>query len=249
MSEFNKYTQKELREKIAQAEEKYIGKGKALFCPNHELEIYLYGYYLKEEDYEIVNEPLHRMYYELALICKKRNQSENMFEYLNKAKQYNPTDIDILTDIASEYVQIGDNEEALNTLNEMYPYIYTKRDMSMYYSLLDSCYLVKYEPETAEVLAMYSKLFCDNKQADNDLEYIASAVGRKHEKDDPAELQTYISNKNIPIQPAPDTLGILYHTAKKQMTDGNKAYAYQLFSALYQLTLDEDVGEILKHIK
>lgn len=249
MSEFDKYTQKELREKIAQAEKNHTDTDKTLICPNHELEIYLYGYYMKEEDYEIIQEPLHRMYYELALICKKRNQSENMFEYLKKARQYNPTDIDILTDIASEYAQIGENEKALKTLNEMYPYIYTKRDMSMYYSLLDSCYLAKYEPETAEVLAMYSKLFCENKQADNDLEYIASAVGRKHEKDTPGDLQTYISSKSIPIQPASSTLGILYHTAKKQMSDGNNAYAYQLLSALYQLTLDEEVGEILKHIE
>lgn len=246
MSEYSKYTQKELKEKIQQVQKNHADTDKVLFCPNHELEIYLYEYYSKNDDYELIAEPLHRMYYELALVCRKRNQSENMFEYLEKARQYNPADIDILTEIASEYVQLGDNEEALKILNEMYPYIYTKRDMSMYYSLLDSCYLAKYEPETAEVLAMYSKLFCENKQADKDLTYIASAVGRKHEKDTPGDLQTYISSKNIPVQPMSSTLGILYHTAKKQMADGNNAYAYQLFCALYQLTLDEEVGEILK---
>ena len=50
MSEYSKYTQKELKEKIQQAQKNHADTDKALFCPNHELEIYLYEYYSKNDD-------------------------------------------------------------------------------------------------------------------------------------------------------------------------------------------------------
>lgn len=249
MKEINQMSIEELQCNISKLEEQLEGRKGHVFCPNHELEIYLYEYYEKEQQENILNQPLHRLYYELALKQKEKNQTKQTLESFQQAHQYNPTDLEIMASLARVYYNLEDMKQMRRIIDQMYPYIYTSKDLAQYYSLLGSYYLETYQPEFAEALAMYSNLYHENKQTEIDLAFIQKAVGRKLTSASVQELQAILEKQGIPLQPKQQTLGILYHVAKRVKSQGNLEYARQLLILLYQLTRDKEVADLITELK
>lgn len=267
MSEkINSLSATEAESYIEELEEEVLQESNVWFSPNHELEVYLYGYYVTKDAYQISEVPFHLFYADLAkkwlaegVSEKKLSQTEVVDEqetdYGQKAMQaytaaltYNPVDVEILTELATLYRTQKNWESMLGTAQRMYPFIFTRKDMAVYYRFLGTYYLEIYKPELSEMVYAYSKLFYKSEQADADIHYLEEAMDRPMKQLNPQEMQQELQNASIPVQPKNETLGILYHTAKKSLEDDNTEYAKQLFTCLYQLTQDPEVENILREL-
>lgn len=239
-------------------EEQELQEGGVWLTPNHELEIYLFAYYVTKDEYRISEIPFHLLYGQLAkkwLAEGIRKEQDADIDYGQKAMQayrgamhYNPVDVELLTEVAALYRTQKNWEGMLGTVQSMYPYIFTRKDMSVYYRYLGNYYLETYQPELAEKVYAYSNLYYKNQQADADIHYLEKALDRPMQKLEPQRLQEELQKAGIPGQPKAETLGILYHTAKSSLERGDREYAKQLFICLYQLTQDQEVGEILREL-
>jgi hypothetical protein len=228
-----------------QIEGEFSKLGKKWVSINHELEIYLMEFYEENFDYSILSQPLHRVYYEISLQYKKKQAYSDMWDSLEKAYSYNHADMEILYQIVRVFYTEKNYKSMFYMLQNAYPYIYTRRDMGEYYKLLACYFLETYQPDIAEAVYMYSNYFYKNKQADQDLCFIEDAVHRKRKMDSPDEIKKYLVQKGIPVQPSEQTLGMVYQVAIMHMKQKNKEYAKQLLFALYQLTQDSQIKEML----
>lgn len=205
---------------------------KLVFCPNHELEIYLYEYYLKKVDYKISAQPQHRQYYEQAKEYQKIGKEKESMKAYQTAKSFNPIDLEIQEGIIRLQYESGNFIRMKQSLDEMYPLIYTKRDFSNYLVMQGFYYLGTYQPEIAEVLDMYSLIFAKNSQAEMDLAYIEKAVKRKHREMSVIQMREFLEEHNIYTQPEKKTLELLYYVAKTAQLEGCVEYASQLETIL-----------------
>lgn len=242
-------TMQNIKQKIEQIESEFQKDGGVYFCPNHMLEVYLYEYYFPEQEYNILSEPLHRLYYQLAKCYEENSQWEKVKEALIQAKEYNPVDIEILESLVLAYYHLGELDQMFNLFEQWFPFIFTRQDLAVYYSLLGCYYLEKYQPDIAEGLYMYSNMYCENTQAKNDLAFIEKAVGRTKESHTPEELMEFLAKHQIELQPKKETLGIMYHVALLALKEKNMEYAGSLLMALYELTQDQEVYQLIMDLK
>lgn len=238
-------TDKEAEVYVLQQEEKLLAQGSNWFLPNHIVEVYLYEYYLNQNDIKVGEIPLHKMYQILAERSVKEEEYSRAEQYLQKAYEYNPVDIEIQEELGRVYRRKGNWERMHQIARTMYPFCYTKRDIASYYRL-NACYhLETYEPEKALQLYAYSNLFYQHPEADADIKYLEAAMQEKIKEFKPDELQSLIKAQQYPIQPKEETLGILYQTALSELRSGNLEYAGILLVYLEQLTGDEEIKKVL----
>lgn len=214
---------------------------KRVLCPNHALEIYFWEYYFHIEEFEISDKALHRQYQKMAEQFTQSGENEKAQEMLKMALSYNPVDLDILVALAKSYYRSQNLDRMYKTIDQMYPYIYSRGDMARYYGLLGEFYLEKYQTDIAESLFRYSNIFMQNQQADIDLEFLRQAVGYNMEKVSVEELQKNLQGKQIPIQAKKETLGLLFQVAEQASREKKEDYALQLFTFLYELSGDEEI--------
>lgn len=241
-------TIKELKDFLGQWEELADKSRKTYFCPNHPLEIYLYELERKGEEYDILEWKLHLLYRELAERYIKRNDREYALSFYEKALCYNPLDVEILYGLACLYRNTGNWDMLYKTAVRMYPYCYTRSDMSRYYRLLGTYYLEIYEPDLAEAVYEYSNLYYPSEAADKEIEFLEKALKRKRQFREMDRLQEILKEKGLPLAPRDKTLGLLYKVGKLELERNNLDYARYLFLFLYQLTGDEEAGQILKEL-
>ncbi len=239
---------KELREFIKAWEKTKSEKDVPGFSPNHPLEVYLYKYKVQGEKYEILDWKLHLIYRELAERYKKKDDLAMALSAYKKALDLNPVDVEIIYELAHLYRNTGDFDMLYQTAERMYPFCYTRSDMSKYYRLLGMYYLETYKPELAEALYEYSEYYYPNEIASKEMEFLEKALKRKHQEREISELQELLKEKSIPVVPRQETLGFLYKVAKMELDRNNTEYAKYLFLFLYQLTGDEEAGEILNRL-
>ena len=263
----------EAEQYIESLEEEVLQESGVWFTPNHELEIYLYAYYVTKDPYQISGVPFHLFYATLAKKWlaegvteenvegktaqpKSKNDAvkdtaecgQKAIQAYTAALKYNPVDVEILSEVAALYRTQKNWESMLGTAQRMYPYIFTRKDMAVYYRFLGTYYLETFQPELSEKVYAYSRFFYQSEQADADIHYLEEALDRPMEELMPQELQVELEKKGIPVQPKNETLGMLYHTAKNCLEQGKNEYAKQLLTCLYQLTQDKEVENMLREL-
>lgn len=243
-----KVTAKELKDFINLWEKEKQGDTAVFFCPNHPFEIYLYEYDFEGRVYDILDWKLHLLYGKLAERYRKRDDREGALSSYEKALAYNPLDVEILYGLARLYRDIGNWDMLYKTAERMYPYCYTRSDMSKYYRLLGLYYLETYQPDISEAVYEYSNYYYPNEAAAKEMEFFEKALKRKRQAREFSKLQEILKEKGIPTLPRQETLGLLYKVAQRELERNNLDYARYLFLFLYQLTEDEETGRILKSL-
>lgn len=223
-------------------------KNSDFFCPNHPFEIYLYEFERKDAGYDLLDWKLHLLYRELAERYKKRDDRVMALYYYEKALACNPLDVEVLYGLAHLYRNTGNWDMLYKTAERMYPYCYTRADMSKYYRLLGLYFLETYQPDLSEAAYEYSNYYFPNETADKEMKFLEKALKRKRQARELSKLQEILKEKGIPIVPRQETLGLLYQAGKLELGRNNLDYARYLFLFLYQLTGDEEAGEILNSL-
>ncbi|BCJ99827.1 tetratricopeptide repeat protein [Anaerocolumna chitinilytica] len=239
---------KELKEFVKAWEVSENKKDTPYFSPNHLLELYIYEYKVQGEKFEILDWKLHLIYRELAERYTKKDDLAMALSYYEKALDFNPVDVEVIYGLAHLYRNSGNFDMLYQTAVRMYPFCYTRSDMSKYYRLLGMFYLETYQPELAEALYEYSEYYYPNEVASKEIEFLEKALKRKHQEREISELQEILKKKSIPVIPRQETMGLLYKTAQLELGRNNTEYARFLFLFLYQLTGDEEAGEILTRL-
>lgn len=243
-----KVSLKELKEFVKAWEMTDNKKDIPCFSPNHLLEVYLYEYKVQGEKFEILDWKIHLIYRELAERYTKKDDLAMALSYYEKALDFNPVDVELIYGLAHLYRNSGNFDMLYQTAVRMYPFCYSRSDMSKYYRLLGMFFLETYQPELAEALYEYSEYYYPNDAAYKEIEFLEKALKRKHRAREISELQEILKKNSIPVFPRQETLGLLYKTAQLELGRDNTEYARFLFIFLYQLTGDEEVEEILNRL-
>ncbi|SHO46107.1 tetratricopeptide repeat protein [Anaerocolumna xylanovorans] len=243
-----KITIKELKDFLNLWEKEEQRDKAVFFCPNHFFEIYLYEYDFKGREYDILDWKLHLLYRELAERYRKKDDGERALSFYEKALVCNPLDVEILYGLARLYRDTGNWDMLYKTAERMYPYCYTRSDMSKYYRLLGLYYLETYQPDISEAVYEYSNYYYPNEAASKEMEFFEKALKRKRQVREFSKLQEILEEKGIPSVPRQETLGLLYKAAKMELDRNNLDYARYLFLFLYQLTGDEETERILNNL-
>ncbi len=240
----DKVTAKELKEFLALYEKE--SQGRIIFSPNHLLELYLYQYYIGSEGFEITDMKMHAIYRLMADKYSKKDRVQEAIEFFEKSLAANPLDIETRSGLAKVYRRTGKWDLLYKTAEELYPFCYTTSDLSRYYRILGEYYLETYKPEVSVAAYTYSNFFNPTETAEKEIRFLEKALNKKFAFNNIQELQNILMKEGIPLGGKNETLGILYKTGMLELEKNNTEYACYLLLFLYQLTKDEETGEILK---
>lgn len=222
--------------------------GKA-YSFNHILEVYYYDYFIGKGK-NIEHTPINiSAYYRLDGFLKME-----LSRYADAAGAYetallwNPVDLDSLLQLGELYKRLGRKEKCLSITKQLYPYCCTRAALSRYYRNLGYYFLESYQPDSAAALYIYSNIFYKSRQADKELAYLEKALKRPVPDLSIQELQAALKKEAVPIGPHPDTLGITYRAGQLELEKGNKDNARDCFTMVYDLTLDEEIKELLSQL-
>lgn len=235
---------KEKEEKM----EKLKLKRKEEFSPNHILEQWLYQYYYSLDEVKISEGMQHVQWKNKAYEQMQNKNYNNALQLLQEAFSYNPTDLETLRNLAYTYYSLNDLNQMKDVAEYMYYFCYTIQDIAVYYRLLGCYYLENYQPDLSAALYSYSNLLDPTKQAEAELAYLERALQKPMKVTNNEFLQSVLSKNHIKIQPANETLGILYYTAQEAKESGDISYAKVLFTYLNRLTNDVEIQDILKSL-
>ena len=218
-------------------------------CANHILEFYIFEYYFKTKEYDSHHHPVHQMYLSVAKILMDQKKYDRALEVIDKAGEWNSVDMDILW-AKTDCLKVTNRlEELKETVINLYPFIYTRADMAKFYRCLGFYYIEKYEPETAMVLYTYSNMFSHSKNADSEIEYLETALGRDCPEYTVEEIKKILEEKNIPAGISDTTLAILYRAGQLEYESGDRKAASECLELLYEVTGDEEVGRMIDKIE
>lgn len=218
-------------------------------CANHLLEFYLFEYYYKTREYDSHHHPVHQMYLSVAKILIEQKKYDVALGVLDKAREWNPVDMDIIWSVTDCLKMTGKLEELYAFLIDCYPYIYTRSDMARFYRCLGFYYVEKYEPDIAMVVYTYSNMYSHNKNADSEIKYLETALEKECPEYTVDEIQKILLEKNIPDGISETTLAILYRAGQLELESGDKKAAIECLELLYEVTGDEEVGHMLDKIE
>ena len=211
-------------------------------CANHILEFYMFEYFFKTREYDSHHHPVHQMYLSVAKILMEQKKYQQALAVLDKARAWNPLDMDILWAVTDCQRQSGKLEDMYASTLELYQYIYTRADMARFYRNLGYYYIEKYDPETAMIIYSYSNMYSHSKNADSEIHYLETALNKECPEYTIEEIQDKLKEKNIPEQISDVTLAILYRAGQFEYESGDKKAAIVCLELLYQVTGAAEVG-------
>lgn len=236
-----------LKEVIEEASALYSNSSKKYLSFNHILETYYYAYFLKDvskinyTDYNI-----NAMYRLSGFALMKVNRLDEAVMAYNHGLDWNPVDLDTLLQLGELYKMTNNIKSLRKVSFEAYNFCCTRATLARFYRNLGYYYLEEYKPEIARALYMYSNIYFQTENADNELKFINEAT-KQEKKDIPLkELQTVLSSEKIPLGPNSDTLGITYRVGQIELDNKNYENAADCFAMVYDLTMDEEVKGLLE---
>ncbi len=235
---------KELTDKV---EAIYSNRSDKLFSFNHILETYYYAYFMKDVSPLEYTEYAINSYYRTLGFCQMHiGKHIDSIKSYEKALKWNPVDLDTYLQLAELYKKVNNLESLRKVTFESYNLLCSRATMARFYRNLGFYYLEKYEPELAAILYKYSNIYYETEHATKELEFIEKAIGKSIPEYSLKYMQDKLNEKNIPVGPNPDTIGITYRVGQLELEAGNDKEARECFMMVYDLTLDEEVKNILE---
>ena len=218
-------------------------------CIYHISEIFLYEYYVYRNEYEINEHDLVTDYCNSAIAeMNKGNIDLALQEYL-KAHMQNPVKYDLYSKIIMCCRQLNDLDGFYNYTLESHKFCCTRAELASYYRNLGYFCLEKYKPQLALDLYTYSKCFYENKNADNEIEYLKAAMGDKIKENSIEEIQENLLHEKIPIMADNITMGLLFRAGEEAESKGILTQALDCYEMVYDLTNDEELSHKIKLLK
>lgn len=247
--EDNKYeeAQELLASYIEQVKDKYQETEDSVYYSfNHIVELYIYSYYERpQKEIKFTELKMHEFYRVYAYILSKNGLYEKALQAVDISLKWNPVDIDTMFEKCEILRNLGKLEEFYQMTTITYRYAFSRATMARIYRNYGYYYLEKYEAEVATILYEYSNIYFETENANNELEYIRTATGKSPIKRSVKQMQEILQTKEIPLGPDSDTIGIVYRVGQLLLSDGDIEPAKDCFSIVYDITQDEEVGELL----
>ncbi|WP_408072298.1 hypothetical protein [Butyrivibrio sp. JL13D10] len=213
-------------------------------CLNHISEIFLYEYFLSNGKEYILSDT------DNALEHKEKAKKLMNLGDIAKAQQEwikahfeNPVDMETILSIISCCKQLGDIEGEYTYTLDSYNFCCTRAEMGAYYRNLGWYYLEKYNPDLASACYMYSQLFDETKQAEEELKFLEKALNKKIEKKNIEDLQKKLKKSNIPTEANSVTLALLFRAGGEAESAGDYSQALDCYRMVFDLTQDNEVAE------
>lgn len=235
-----------LKEVINASEYIYSGTNERYLSFNHILETYYYAYFLKDVsklNYTEYN--INAMYRLLGYALMKVNRLDEAVMAYNHGLDWNPVDLDTLLQLGELYKMTNNIKSLRKVTFEAYNFCCSRATLARFYRNLGYYYLEEYKPEIARVLYMYSNIYYNTEQADNELKFIIQATKQNKRDMSLKEMQDILKEEKIPLGPNSDTLGITYRVGQIEMDSHNYENAKDCFAMVYDLTMDEEVKELM----
>lgn len=234
---------------MEEIETAYQAKKGTAFSFNHILEVYEYEYFKKPltpPEYTDLNISAFYRFYGFVLM--HLNLFTEAIEAYEKALSWNPVDLDAILQLVELYKRTGELEKVKKYSFLCYDFCCTRATLARFYRGLGFYYLETQQPDIAIPLYIYSNIYYETKQANNELDFLEKALNAPLKQYSIQELQAVLKGNQIPIGPNPDTLGIAYRVGQLELESGNIDNARDCFTMVYDLTLDAQVKEILEKI-
>lgn len=223
-------------------EKGYLGKTVSF---NHIVEYYYYTYYECNGEFRCAKTSINRMYRELAHIYQKAGDKINAERAYKKCLQWDPVDGEAYLELAQIYKETGNLKDVLKTSQLAYKYCNSRPLLAGYYRNLGFYYLECYQPELSRALYEYSECYSKTQCAQNELEYLASAMGWTMKRMEKDELLRKLKESHIPVDFAPVTVALTYKAAKMEEKIGHTAEALECYELFYHQLFQKD--DIEKH--
>lgn len=216
---------------------------------NHVLEFYIYNYYFKPvkevKTADICYNEYLRTYGFILAHLERYEEAEKVHK---EAIKWNPVDLDSILGLAEVYKRSGNLEEYLKITKQAYRFCCTRATMARYYRNLGFYFVEKYKPDVARALYVYSNIYFQTENADNELKYLEEALKDKTPDYDVKTLQKILTDNEIELGPDSDTVGIIYRVGQILLDEGDKKSAIDCFSIVYDITQDEECEKMLKQL-
>ena len=210
------------------------------FCPNHNLEIYLYEFWVDPKEYECSPYPLNTLFRKKGMLEEKTGRLEAAEQSFLDALEWNPVDIESYLALCENNAKSAEWYALKENARKMYPYCYTCADMARFYRYLGRHYLEVYQPELSACLYHYSNYWYHTQIADKELEFLKSAVGNQIKGPSLKKDKEILTEHKIPLQPEAKTLELFRYAVKAETnTDIKKLY----HTMLYQVISVDAIGK------
>ncbi|WP_248405197.1 hypothetical protein [Butyrivibrio fibrisolvens] len=215
----------------------------------HISEVFLYEYYKNPDEYEISDEDLARPHLDKAkaLLTEQKN-NDALQEYL-AAYMENPVSFEAVSGIIICCKRLGDIEGEYQYTQQMYDICCTRAELATYYRNLGWYYLERYKPDLSAALYRYSTFFCEGQAAEEEIKYLEKALNRPMGDQKPDMIQAMLEDNKIPTGPSNVTLALLIKAGEEAEQGGNYMQALDCYMMVYDLTLDEEIGDRIHKIK
>lgn len=238
-----------LKELTKKVEAIYDNHSNKLFSFNHILETYYYAYFMKDVSQLEYAEYAINSYYRTLGFCQMHaGKHIDSIKSYEKALRWNPVDLDTYLQLAELYKKVNNLDSLRKVTFESYNLLCSRATMARFYRNLGFYYLEKYEPELAAILYKYSNIYYETEFATKELEFIAKAMQQEIPEYSLKYMQDKLVEKNIPVGPNPDTIGITYRVGQIELEAGNTKEAKECFMMVYDLTQDEEVRVVLESL-
>ena len=219
------------------------------FSFNHILEVYEYEYFKKPQiqtSYTDLNISAFYRFYGFVLM--RLNLFTDAINAYQNALNWNPVDLDAILQLVELYKRTEQVEKVKEYSFLSYDLCSTRATLAHIYRGLGFYYLENQKPEIAIPLYIYSNIYFETKQANEELNYLEKALHQPSKKYTIKELQEILKQNQIPVGPNADTIGITYRVGQLELEAGNIQNAKDCFTMVYDLTMDTEVKEILEKI-
>lgn len=216
---------------------------------NHVMELYIYSYYYKPvKEVRFADIPYNEYYRTYGFVLAQLELFDEAQKAYKNAITWNPVDLDSILSIAEVYKFQNNLEQFLKTTKQIHRFACTRATMARFYRNAAYYYLETLKPEVARALYVYSNIFFDTENANNELTYIEKALNTPTPEYSLAMLQEILKENEIEIGPDSVTIGIIYRVGQMMMEDGDKELAKDCFSIVYDITQDTEVKELLQKL-
>lgn len=228
----------------------YINDDSTIYLSlNHVMELYEYAYFFKtDKDIRCTDIRYNEYYRAYAYLLLNFGEYEAAAQACRTAIEWNPVDLESLLGLAEIYLAMEAFDEYLEMTKTAYRYCCTRATMARYYRNMGRYYLEKYKPEVARALYVYSNIYFQSEAADSALKFIESALNEETLQYEIKQLQQILLENEVEPGPDADTIGIIYRVGKLMLESNDLEKAKDCFAIVYDITQDEETGEILAQI-
>lgn len=193
-------------------------------------------------------EPFALVYFTYGSVLYEAGGFEDAIVALEKAIRWNPAKPMLRFELGENYKKLGDMETYNRVLDETHPYIATADDMARFHRSKGFLLIEMGSYELAAAHLMYSLLYGNSELALSEVMYIKMQFGEDYTGMTPETAGKLLESKGELCVANEDTLSTLYALIKIAIDNEDVETAIKSAINLYQLTGDEEIGDIARNL-